>query len=181
MKRFEREKVLGEQRGAGETIRGAAERRALERDLELNPLKGKPLRQRLRNATPNADSYVVSLGGPLPYMQRLRAIEDETADHETGLRAAWTALAAETADEPAFAARWRRTAADWSFLAVNALIAKHNRYYPIESRLPMDPRTGDFALVSGRRYELPPLDAAWILERFPPRLEAARAERSIAA
>lgn len=176
MKRFERERVLGEQRGAGETVRGAAERRALERDLELNTLKGKPLRQRLRTGTLNAESYVVSLGGPLPYMERLRQIEDERADHEGRLQAAWRSLAAECrGEEDAFAARWRRTAERWSFHAVNALIAKHNRYYPIEARLPMDPRTGDFALVSGRRYELAHLDAAWLLERFPAELAAAAA------
>lgn len=40
----------------------------------------------------------------------------------------------------------------------------------------MDPRTGDFALVGGRRYELLPLDAVWVLERFPPRLDEARRE-----
>ena len=177
MRPWQRERVLGEQRGAGETIRGALERRALERDLDFNTLKGKPLRQRLRTAAQSAESYVVSLGGPLPYMQRLRAIEDETADHELRLEAAWRALAGELGtDADAFAARWRHAAQRWSFHAVNALIDKHNRYYPIETRLPMDPRTGDFALVSGRHYQLTPLDAAWVLERFPPLLDAAHAE-----
>jgi hypothetical protein len=36
----------------------------------------------------------------------------------------------------------------------------------------MDPRTGDYALVGGRPYRREPLDAAWVLERFP----ASRAE-----
>jgi hypothetical protein len=31
----------------------------------------------------------------------------------------------------------------------------------------MDPRTGDFALVNGEHYAKQPLDADWILERFP--------------
>ena len=31
----------------------------------------------------------------------------------------------------------------------------------------MDPRTGEYALVNGRDYRLEPLDAAWVLERFP--------------
>ena len=31
----------------------------------------------------------------------------------------------------------------------------------------MDPRTGDFVLIHGKRYERDPIDAAWILERFP--------------
>ncbi len=31
----------------------------------------------------------------------------------------------------------------------------------------MDPRRGDFALVNGRDYRRRPLDAEWVLERFP--------------
>jgi hypothetical protein len=172
--RRERERILAEQRGRGETARDAFERRAVERDLDFNALKGRPLRQRLRNATPGADSYIVSLGGPLPYMQRLRMIEDEIAEHERRLEEAWQELADESAgDAESFARRWRRRAARWPLFGVNELIAKHNRYYPIEARLPMDPRTGDFALVHGRRYELEALDEAWVLERFPARLDAA--------
>ena len=45
------------------------------------------------------------------------------------------------------------------FDEVNDLIDRHNRWYPVESRLPMDPRTGDYALVNGRDYRLAPLDA----------------------
>jgi hypothetical protein len=39
----------------------------------------------------------------------------------------------------------------------------------------MDPRTGDHVLVNGRDYRLRPLDAAWVLERFPAELALARA------
>ena len=181
VKRYERERLLSEQRGHGDTVRSALERRALERDLPDNALLGRPLRQRLRNAKPAVESYVVSLGGPMPYMQRLREIEDETLEHELRLERAWRALAAESDDERRFAERWRRAASRWSFYAVNALIEKHNRYYPIEARLPMDPRTGDFALVFGRPYHLQPLDEAWVLERFPADLAAARGAEERAA
>jgi hypothetical protein len=57
----------------------------------------------------------------------------------------------------------------WDFGEVNDLIERHNRWYPAEARLPMDPRTGDYALVNGRSYRRPPLDAAWALERFASR------------
>ena len=50
---------------------------------------------------------------------------------------------------------------------MNDLIDSHNRYYPAESRLPMDPRTRNYALVGGEDYRRRPLDAAWALERFP--------------
>ena len=50
---------------------------------------------------------------------------------------------------------------------MNDLIERHNRWYPIEARLPMDPRRRDYALVNGRDYRRRRLDAAWALERFP--------------
>ena len=55
----------------------------------------------------------------------------------------------------------------WSFDEVNDLIERHNRWYPAESKLPMDPRRGDFVLVNGRDYRRRPLDAEWILARHP--------------
>jgi len=51
---------------------------------------------------------------------------------------------------------------------VNELIERHNRNFPAEARLPMDPRTRDFVRVNGRPYVREPLDARWILSRFPP-------------
>ena len=175
MERRERERILAEGGVRGETVREARQRAALEHDLDGSPLKGGPLRQRLRNATPAADNYIVSLGGPLPYMQRLRMIEDETAEHERRLERAWRELAAESdGDADAFARTWVSVAERWLFTAVNELVDRHNRYYPAEARLPMDPRTGDFALVHGRRYERERLGSAWVLERFPPLLAAAQ-------
>ena len=50
---------------------------------------------------------------------------------------------------------------------MNDLIDRHNRWYPIEARLPMDPRTGDYVLVNGEPYRRRPLDERWIFERFP--------------
>ena len=65
-------------------------------------------------------------------------------------------------------ARGRPSQHGWSVHRVNDLIERHNRWYPIEARLAMDPRTGDYALVNGRDYRLDLLDAEWALERFPP-------------
>jgi hypothetical protein len=114
-------------------------------------------------------------------MVRLREIETATASHEAALREAWHALADATAGEEAFAEAWRQTVGRWSFDEVNDLIARHNRWYPAESRLPMDPRTGDFAQVNGRDYRRRPLDADWAFDRFPPSLARARGSRQRAA
>jgi hypothetical protein len=175
--RRERERIMGEWGVREGTVRSQHERAALERDLEGNPYAGRRVRQRLRNFVPGADSYVAALGGPLPYMQRLRLIHDETAAHEERLADQWHGLAAACAGDPdAFAREWTRAAEGWSFAGVNQLIDKHNRYYPAESRLPMDPRTGDFVLVGGEPYRRERLDAGWILERFPAVLAQALAQ-----
>jgi hypothetical protein len=152
-----------------ETPRDRREREALEEDLLGNPLAGQPLRQRLRNFRPDAGAQLTALGGPLAWMRRLRAIEAEVTVHEQQLAEAYAALRAECgSDAERFAREWRAVAERWNFAAVNELIARHNRHYPAESRLPMNPRTGDFVLVNGRPYTRQPLDAVWILSRFPP-------------
>ncbi|HET9436897.1 MAG TPA: hypothetical protein VFO64_01755, partial [Gaiellaceae bacterium] len=103
-----------------------------------------------------------------------REIEQRIEHHETELREEWLALARERAADPAgFERAWRARAQAIVFEEVNDLVERHNLWYPAESRLPMDPRTGDYALVNGRDYRLEPLDADWVLERFPPTLGAA--------
>jgi hypothetical protein len=156
-----------------ETPQERREREQLEADLASSPVRGKPLRQRPRNFRPDAESGVRALGGPTVWMRRLRAIEDELERHEEQLDAAWRELA-ERVDDPAdFARVWTETAERWSFAQVNELIDRHNRNFPAEARLPMDPRTRDFVKFNGKPYQRELLDARWILERWPPDLSSA--------
>jgi len=150
-----------------ETPQDRRDREVLEADLATSPVRGKPLRQRLRNFRPDPDSGVRALGGPTAWMRRLRAIEEALAQHERQLGEARRTLAAEVENPTEFAAGWREIAAGWSFAEVNELIARHNRNFPAEARLAMDPRTRDFVRVNGRSYLREPLDAGWILARFP--------------
>src|SRR5919108_3617651 len=176
MDRREREQILGEWGLRDPSPPEQGQVRRLGEDLEGSPLRGRPLPRRLRNFRPAVDLYVSSQGGPLPYMARLRDIEDETATHEAALADAWRALAAACAGDAAlFSRRWHLLAERWNFTAVNDLIDRHNRYFPIEARLPMDPRTGDFVKLNGRAYRREPLGSAWVLERFPPELACAAA------
>jgi hypothetical protein len=157
MKRPHAEEILGEWGIRDVTPPSQRERELVEADRDLNPLVGRRLRRRLRNFRAEPDSYIASLGGPLPYMQRMRQIEELTAAHLERLAEAY----AENAGD------WRAIASRWDFEDVNDLIERHNRWYPIEARLPMDPRSRDFVKVGGRSYRREPLDAAWVLERFP--------------
>ena len=144
-----------------ETPRDRRNLAALEQDLIEHPLTGKALRLRYRNFTADTGSYLASLGGPLPYMVRLREIAVRMERHERELAELHAVLGGD-------AAAWRALAERYDFRDVNTLIEQHNRWYPAEARLPMDPRTGDYALVNGERYSRRPLDASWVLERFPP-------------
>lgn len=175
MKRAERDAILGKNVVKPETPGERRQLEGLDEDLRSSPLRGKRLQLRLLNFRPSADGYLAALGGPLPYMVRLREIAEMTAAHEEALRGAWQALAGASRDDSAFAAAWRAEVERWSFDEVNELIDRHNRFYPAESRLPMDPKTRTYALVNGRDYRRRPLDAAWALERFPAVLSSVRA------
>jgi hypothetical protein len=172
----ERDALLREDAPRAQSARERRQLAELDEDLRSMPLRGAPLPLRLRNFRPDADSYLASLGGPLPYMTRLREIEALTAAHKEELAEAHDRLAADVPPE-AFAAAWQNAVARWRFDEVNDLIARHNRWYPVEARLRMDPRRRDYALVNGRDYRLPPLDAAWALERFPAVTPSAPAQR----
>ena len=161
MDRRERERIMRQGVVLPETPRERRDLEALEQDLVEHPLTGRALRLRYRNFTADAGSYLASLGGPLPYMARLREITAWMERHERELAVLHEELGAD-------AAAWRAQAESYDFGEVNALIEQHNRWYPVEARLPMDPRTGDYALVNGERYSKRPLDAEWVLSRFPP-------------
>ncbi len=154
------EDIIGEWGVRDVTPPSQKERRQIEADQDLNPLVGKPLRRRLRNFSPEADSYLASLGGPLPYMKRLYEIERLTEEHLAELTRAYERLR-DDADA------WRRLVERWDFTDVNDLIDRHNRWFPTEARLRMDPRTRDYIRIGGRPYQRDLLDADWIRERFP--------------
>ena len=176
MKKSERDAIMRQGVVLPETPRQRRERAALEEDLQTIALTGKPLPIRARHFRPSADAYLLATRGPLPYMLRLREIEQQTEAHESILRDAWLSLADECDDDDArFRLQWEATARAHAFDEVNDLIDRHNRWYPVESRLPMDPRRRDYALVNGRDFRLDELDAAWVLERFPAELSSAKA------
>lgn len=174
MEKAERDAILRQGVVLPETPRRRRELAALAEDLETITLKGKPLPVRARAFRPTAEAYLVATRGPLPYMLRLRELEQRTADLESSLGDAWEALRRECRDDgDRFRREWTSRVAELRFDDLNDLIDRHNRWYPAESRLPMDPRTGDYALVNGRDYRLEPVDAEWVLERFPAELSSA--------
>jgi hypothetical protein len=103
------------------------------------------------------------------FMRRLVEIEGEYASNRRRLEEAYRELE-EECDGRAdlFSERWLATARTWRFDALNKLIQEHNAWYPIESNLPMDPRTGSYVGINGQSYRRVELGPDWILEHFPP-------------
>ena len=107
--------------------------------------------------------------GVMPrFIERLRHIEDETMRQRMRVKRSYDWMRRRYHDDPdGFRTAWERVARNWNFDALNEVIAQHNEWYPVERRLPLNPRTGDYLTVGGRDWRRKPLDARWILEQFP--------------
>lgn len=114
--------------------------------------------------------------GPRRYMTRLRRIEIGVEQVLDRARTAWTKLAAHHAGSPSrFARAWQAWVRSADLATLNALIAAHNEWYPVEANLRIDIRTGDYITHDGRDYRHEPITPAWLLARFPPDLTQALA------
>lgn len=146
--------------------------------------RGKPRRRLRRRVLAEPASVEAYLRGNSPprYMQRLRQIETEFTIHCRRLRAAYEGmLEAHGDDVELFARNWRARVRTWRFERLNELVREHNAWYPVETSLPMDPRTRNFVPVRGASYRRVELGVEWVLEHFPPdpsqRREAPRLPR----
>ncbi|HVL96179.1 MAG TPA: hypothetical protein VM266_10010 [Solirubrobacteraceae bacterium] len=128
---------------------------------------GRPLSNASRQIERSVDSYLRAGVRPR-WMERLIEIERGTKRARRELeRAYWELREACAGDRAAFRARWREVAARWDFEEINELVRTHNEWYPVERNLPINPRTGDYVLLTGRPYTRRELDTAWVLEQFP--------------
>lgn len=140
-------------------VRAPAERVIQEGLIDPSGI-GKPLKRREVQRQRSVESYL--RGEVLPrYITRLRELERSLVSVQERLAAARADLRAHHADDAAFQAAWDARVEAWDFSAHNDLVEQHNRNYPIERDLPMDPRTGDYVQVGGRDFRRPRLDAAW--------------------
>jgi len=142
--------------------------RIVGQDLDEQSGKGRPLSSRARQTQRSIDAYLKAGVRPR-WMERVADVDAGIARERRRLAEAHTALRAECAgDARLFAQAWRELARAWNFAALNALIAQHNEWYPIERDLPINPRTGEYVRVAGRSFVRPVLGPEWVLEQFPP-------------
>jgi hypothetical protein len=146
--------------------RSLVERRIVRSGVDESR-EGRPLSRRARQTRRTVEAYLAA--GVMPrYMERLREIEAERANLRRRIGRAYRSLKEACGDDrEAFARRWRQRAHEWSFDDINQLIQQHNDWYPIESGLPLDPRTHDYVPIRGRSYRRTPLGPEWVLEQFP--------------
>jgi hypothetical protein len=128
---------------------------------------GKPLSRRARQTKRSVEAYLRGNGLPR-FITRLREIDQGIRSERARLERAYRVLLEQCGDDDAaFARRWRERAREWRFDELNELIRQHNEWYPVETDLPMDPRTRDYVLIRGRSYRKPELGPEWVLEQFP--------------
>jgi hypothetical protein len=148
------------------------DRSSVERLLESTLVDesgiGKPLSHRAATTPRTVEAYLKAGVRPR-WMERVVEIDQGTAAEKRRLERAYRAVRLECrGDRAAFARRWLERVHTWRFPAeLNELIEQHNEWYPVERRLPMNPRTGDYVPVGGRSYRRPVLGPEWVLEQFP--------------
>jgi hypothetical protein len=141
--------------------------RRIQKSYEDNVGHGKPLSRRARQTKRTVESYLAA--GVMPrYMERLAEIDSSLKMQRTRLERAYRRLEEACGDDrESFARLWHERLAAWPFEHLNELIREHNEWYPIESGLPLDPRTGDYVRRAGRSYRREEIGPEWALERFP--------------
>jgi hypothetical protein len=109
----------------------------------------------LRNFSISTADRIRAAGGPHAYMRRRRHIEDLTASLRKAVEAAIAQAGGDV--DAARRALQGRPAVTRALRELDRLIVAHNRYYPIEANLPLDPTTR-MQLDRGRPWvPLPPV------------------------
>ncbi len=104
----------------------------------------------LRNFTLTTEDRVrAAAAGPPAYMRRLRSIEDLEEGIVRVLCEQLLEGRSEGADPEAHA---RATAPLRALERLNDLVARHNRWYPIEADLPIHPATGELVDRTGKPF-----------------------------
>lgn len=146
----------------------------LRESIRASGLEGKPLHLGAATYGPVGPDMLAGMLGAPAWSLRLKRIEDGRAALIAEVEAAWGALAARRQGQAArFAAAWRAYLAKLDLAPLNALIEKHNNYYPIEARLPIVLPYGDYRVPPGIEWPQQLVLAPDLLAEYPADLDMA--------
>lgn len=132
-------------------------------------VKGKPLKIPQVNFTVSLESKVRSMFGPPHFATRARRIENLTRKLMDDLAAEYAGMIERFREDPdTFDREWNRLVRSVELDKLNDLIEKHNKYYPIEANLQIDPESGAPLLGSVPWKPKDKISTELLLERFPP-------------
>jgi len=152
---------------APETPSPSPVERLIARSREMEDGYGRRLSERATQRQRSLEGYLQAGNRPR-WMERIAEIDHGIARVRQRLARDHLALQEECGeDRMLFAQLWSERVARMRFDELNLLIEQHNEWFPIERRLPVDPRTGDYVRVNGRSYRRPVLGPEWVLEHFP--------------
>jgi hypothetical protein len=162
--------MTDDHRTPGEPLPLSAVERRVARSLDGESRRGQRIPTEELQRERSVENYL--RGAVMPrWMERLRDIHSGTERHRSRLAADYAWLREQHGDDPErFAREWRELVSRRSFDDVNDLVRDHNEWYPVERRLPMDPRTGEYVLIAGRPYTREELTPEWALALFPAQL-----------
>ena len=125
-----------------------------------------------RNFTLTPDQRVRALAVGVPiYVERKRRIEDLEAAMLKKLVVLYDTLVAKGTTPEDAKDRAHEAAHATDFTKLDALVTKHNRWYPVEANLPCDPKSGCYLLFGRKWSPEPPWTAARLVAAFDARIE----------
>jgi len=123
------------------------------RDPKSTPPPAETLTPQVNFTLTTEDRVRAVASGPPAYIRRLRAIEDLEEGIVRVLVETCEEAIAQSLDPEGHA----RSAAPLRALErLNDLVARHNRWYPIEANLPLQPRTGELIDRTGQPWRPQP-------------------------
>ncbi len=145
-----------------------------EQAVEGNPLKGGRVHIHTSSFKIGVEEALKALDGPPAWSARLRRIEEWVEYTVAEARQAWARMALDYYGENGgFREAWERYAENVDFKKINALIDRHNKYFPIEANLPCNIKTGKLMWGGKPFKKMNYFTSQWLLEIFPPNLDMA--------
>ncbi len=130
---------------------------------------GRPLHIHASPFGMSVADYLKAAAGAPAWSRRLVCLQSLDAELRAQIEATLAEQRERFAGRPeALAAAWRAHLQSLDLSAINAVIDKHNAYYPIEAGLRMQWPSGRYLLPSGVTYPLAHVTAETLLGEFPP-------------